>query len=67
MQQVYAFGPFRADLRRRVLERDGKPVVLTGKAFEILVALLERKGEIVDKDSLMKAVWPDTVVEENNL
>ncbi|HYL73736.1 MAG TPA: winged helix-turn-helix domain-containing protein [Bryobacteraceae bacterium] len=67
MQQVYEFGPFRVDLRRRVLERDGAPVVLTGKAFEILAALLERRGEIVDKESLMKAVWRDTAVEENNL
>src|SRR5579864_2769840 len=67
MQQAYEFGPFRADVRRRVLERDGAPVVLTGKAFEILTALLERRGEIVDKVSLMKAVWPDTTVEENNL
>src|SRR5579864_3053129 len=67
MQQVYEFGPFRADVRRRVLERDGAQVVLTGKAFEILAALLERRGEIVDKESLMKAVWPDTAVEENNL
>lgn len=67
MQQVYEFGPFRVDLRRRVLERDGAPVVLTGKAFEILATLLERRGEIVDKESLMRAVWPDTAVEENNL
>jgi len=49
------------------LERDGAPVPLSGKAFEILVALLERRGEILDKDTLMKVVWPDTVVEENNL
>src|SRR5689334_18505797 len=67
MQPVFDFGPFRADLRRRVLERDGQPVALTGKAFEILAALLQRQGEVVDKDSLMKTVWPDTIVEENNL
>jgi DNA-binding winged helix-turn-helix (wHTH) protein/TolB-like protein/lipoprotein NlpI len=67
MQRVYEFGPFRADLCRRVLERDGKLVILTGKAFEILSVLLERNGQIVDKDALMRAVWPDTVVEENNL
>src|SRR5712692_10561216 len=67
MQESYEFGPFRADLRRRVLERDGTPIALTGKAFEILTALLERRGEILDKDTLMKIVWPDTIVEENNL
>jgi DNA-binding winged helix-turn-helix (wHTH) protein len=67
MQETYEFGPFRVDLRRRVLERDGAPIALSGKAFEILVALLEQRGEILDKDTLMKAVWPDTIVEENNL
>src|SRR5450755_1737838 len=67
MQETYEFGPFRVDLRRRALERDGTPIALSGKAFEILVALLERRGEILDKDTLMKIVWPDTVVEENNL
>jgi DNA-binding winged helix-turn-helix (wHTH) protein/TolB-like protein/Flp pilus assembly protein TadD len=67
MQETYEFGPFRVDPRRRTLERDGTPIALSGKAFEILVALLERRGEILDKDTLMKIVWPDTVVEENNL
>jgi DNA-binding winged helix-turn-helix (wHTH) protein len=67
MPETYEFGPFRVDLRRRVLERAGTPIALSGKAFEILVALLERRGEILDKDTLMKSVWPDTVVEENNL
>ena len=65
--QIIAFGPFTADLRRRVLERDGESVALPGKAFEILTALLAQKGEILDKDTLMKTVWPDTAVEENNL
>jgi len=65
--QIVEFGPFRADLRRRVLEREGVQVALSGKAFEILAALIAQNGGVLDKDSLMKAVWPDTVVEENNL
>jgi DNA-binding winged helix-turn-helix (wHTH) protein len=65
--QDYEFGPFRADVRKRILERDGTPVALSGKAFEILVALLNRAGEVVDKETLMREVWPDTAVEDNNL
>ena len=61
------FGPFRVDVLRRSLEREGQPVALTGKALEVLVVLLERKGEVVDKDALMHHVWPDTAVEENNI
>lgn len=67
ISDIYSFGPFRADLRRRVLEREGTQVALSGKAFEILAALLERQGEVLDKDTLMKTVWPDAIVEENNL
>ena len=52
------FGPFRADVRRRVLVRGGEVVPLPPKAFDVLVALLQRPGETVSKDELMKAVWP---------
>jgi serine/threonine-protein kinase len=61
------FGSFRMEARRRVLTRDGEPVPLPAKAFEVLLALLQRPGETVSKDELMKAVWPDTFVEEGNL
>src|SRR5262249_44030443 len=61
------FGPFRADVRRRTLVRGGELVPLPPKAFDVLVALLQRRGETVSKDDLMKAVWPDTFVEEGNL
>src|SRR5207253_8532394 len=66
-QENFEFGPFRVDTRKRVLERDGNPVALSGKAFEILTALVKRPGEIVDKETLMREVWPDTAVEDNNL
>src|SRR5258708_17777405 len=65
--EIFEFGKFSVDIRRRSLERDGQAVALSGKAFEILVVLLERRGEVVDKDALMRQVWPDTAVEENNI
>lgn len=61
------FGAFSIDVTDRVLNRQGKPVSLTPKAFDTLLALAENAGRILDKDELMKTVWPDTVVEENNL
>jgi TolB-like protein/DNA-binding winged helix-turn-helix (wHTH) protein/Flp pilus assembly protein TadD len=65
--RIYEFGPFRVDTLRRVLLREGNPVRLPAKAFEILLVLLEGKGRLVEKDELMLKVWPDAVVEENNL
>jgi len=65
--RIYQFGPFRVDALRRVLLRGGNEVRLPAKAFEILLVLLEEKGRLVDKDELMRRVWPDAVVEENNL
>lgn len=64
---IYEFGSFRLDVVKRLLWREGEPVPLTSKSFETLLALVERRGEILDKDSLMRRVWPDTVVEEKNL
>ncbi len=64
---ILEFGPFRVDLLRRSLERDGQPIALSGKALEILAVLLGRRGEVVDKNDLMRQVWPDTAVEENNI
>ena len=67
LASVLEFGPFRLDPLRRTLERDGQPIALSGKALEILAVLLERRGEVVDKNDLMRQVWPDTAVEENNI
>ncbi|HMD87008.1 MAG TPA: SUMF1/EgtB/PvdO family nonheme iron enzyme [Terriglobia bacterium] len=66
-KNFYAFGPFRLDPQERVLLRDGRPVALAPKAVEILLLLVEKAGHLVDKDDLMKRVWPDTFVEEGNL
>lgn len=64
---VFGFGRYRVNPIRRQLLRDGKTVQLTAKAFDTLMVLVARAGEVVTKDELMLAVWPDTVVEENNL
>ena len=64
---VYEFGDFRLDVRERRLLRDGQPIPLTTKVFETLRVLLERSGRLLTKDELMQQLWPDTVVEENNL
>lgn len=51
---IFEFGQFRVDALRRSLEREGRPLALSGKAFEILVVLIEQRGEVVDKDALMR-------------
>jgi Tol biopolymer transport system component/DNA-binding winged helix-turn-helix (wHTH) protein len=65
--KLYAFGSFVADPVTGTLRQDGAHVVLTLKSFEVLLVLIERRGQVVDKDVLLKLVWPDTIVEENNL
>lgn len=64
---AYEFGPFIIDEARRLLLRHGESVPLTPKCFEILIALVENRGQVVSKDDLMKRVWPDRFVEEGNL
>src|SRR6266567_2905855 len=66
-KQLYEFGPFRLDPVKRRLLREGEPVSLTPKAFETLLVLVQQSGKTVEKDDLMRRVWPDSVVEENNL
>jgi TolB-like protein/Tfp pilus assembly protein PilF len=63
----YEFGPFRIDTAERLLLRGGAPVQLTPKAFETLLALVQQSGHVIEKDALMREVWPDTFVEEANL
>jgi hypothetical protein len=67
VNELYEFGPFRVDAARETLLRAGEPVPLTPKTFQILLVLVRHGKEIVTKDGLMKAVWPDTFVEEANL
>ena len=70
MQQdnnCYEFGRFRLKTAERVLLREGEPVPLTPKVFDILLTLVEHGGQVVQKDDLMRRVWPNTFVEEGNL
>jgi len=64
---LYEFDGFRADPVRRRLSRAGESVALTPKAFSILLALLERRGQVVPKEDLIQQIWPDTFVTEANL
>jgi TolB-like protein/DNA-binding winged helix-turn-helix (wHTH) protein/Flp pilus assembly protein TadD len=66
-KSFFDFGRFRLDSIERVLLADGHPVSLTPKAFETLLELLENSGHILEKDELLKRVWPDTFVEEGTL
>jgi len=64
---LYEFGPFRLDSAKRRLLRDGDLIPLTPKAFDTLLVLVQQSGTTIEKDDLMERVWPDAVVEENNL
>jgi|GEM_PF-2521075 len=64
---VYLFGPFRLDPAGRRLLRDGEPVGLTAKVLDVLVALVEAQGAVVERDALMDRVWPATAVVDANL
>jgi TolB-like protein/DNA-binding winged helix-turn-helix (wHTH) protein len=66
--QAYEFGKFRLDRRRRLLlGADGRPLAITPKAFDTLAYLLEHAGEMIERGTLLEVVWPNVVVEENNL
>src|SRR5215213_8485812 len=63
----YEFGPYQLNVNTRLLQRSGETVALTPKAAEILVMLVVRAGQLVEKDEMLKEIWPDTFVEEANL
>jgi TolB-like protein/DNA-binding winged helix-turn-helix (wHTH) protein len=64
---VYEFGPFRIDPKEQVLWRDGKVVPLSPKLFDTLLVLVQNSGHLVNKDEMLRRVWPDSFVEEGNL
>lgn len=66
-EHVYEFGPFRLDVVRLRLWRDGDLVALTPRSFDTLVALVRHAGRVVEKEELMRLVWPDTNVVDDNL
>ena len=67
INRLYRFGEFTVDADQKVLLRDGKPVLLAPKVLETLLTLVENGGRIIEKEELMKRLWPDTYVEESNL
>jgi TolB-like protein/DNA-binding winged helix-turn-helix (wHTH) protein/Tfp pilus assembly protein PilF len=65
---IYEFGDFQVDPGKRLLRRlDGTPVPLTSRVFDTLLYMLEHHDSVLDKERIMEAVWPDSIVEENNL
>ena len=60
--QIYEFGPFRALPSERLLTRSGVHVPLTGKAFDVLLVMIRKRGHLVEKSALMTAVWADSFV-----
>jgi DNA-binding winged helix-turn-helix (wHTH) protein len=69
MKEIFRFGEFRLDVDDHTVVRlDGtKNGTLTEKSFQVLVLLVRRHGHLVTKDELIRFVWPDTIVEDNNL
>ena len=65
--RFYEFDRFRIDTKRRLLTRDGEPIVIKAKALDTLVLLVQHAGRLLEKEELMNLLWPDTAVEEANL
>ena len=67
VNHFYRFGEFTLDAVQKVLLREGKPMLLAPKVVETLLTLVQNSGRIIEKEDLMKQVWPDAFVEESNL
>lgn len=67
IKQLYQFEQFQMDVANRLLLRNGETVAVAPKVFDLLLLLVERSGDVLEKDELMKLLWPDTFVEDNNL
>src|SRR5260370_18332825 len=67
VKHFYEFGPFRLEPEEHQLLRQAVAVPLTPKAFDMLLVLVEHSGHLMDKEELMKCVWPGSFVEEANL
>src|SRR5712691_7853098 len=64
---LYEFGPFVLDTVQHLLSRGGQPIPLTPKTYDALLVLVDNSGRMLTKDELMKALWPNSFVEESNL
>ena len=65
--RCFSFGPFVLIPERQLLLREGTPVRIGARALEILTVLVERWGELLDKQEIISSVWTDTFVDESNL
>ena len=65
--RYYEFGPFQIDKLNHALLRDGDTIPLKPKVFDMLLLLVENRERLLDKDEMLRRLWPDTVVEESNL
>jgi DNA-binding winged helix-turn-helix (wHTH) protein len=67
VKHFYEFGPFRLDISERLLRRDEREVQLPPKVFETLLVFVENGGHILEKEELIRRLWPDSFVEESSL
>jgi predicted ATPase/DNA-binding winged helix-turn-helix (wHTH) protein len=66
-KEIISFGPFSLIASERLLTKDGAPIELGSRALDILIALLSRPNEVINKNELLAQVWPDVTVEEGSL
>src|SRR6185436_12908345 len=66
-RHLYEFGPFRLEPAEHLLLRNGQVIPLPPKVFDTLLVLVQSSGHLVDKDEMLRRVWPDSFVEEGNL
>ena len=66
-KHLYGFGPFQLDVVEKVLFREGQPVPLTPRVYEVLMLLVQNGDHVVTKEDLMLEVWRDSFVEDGNL
>src|SRR5438477_8280739 len=66
-KNFYEFGVFRIDRSERLLRRGTEVISLAPKAIDMLFQLVENSGQVVEKEELMKRLWPDSFVEEGSL
>jgi|GEM_PF-4535088 len=67
LRHIYEFGPYLLDATERVLHKNGHEIVLRPKTYDVLLVLVQNSGHIVEKETLMREVWPDSFVEEANI
>ena len=66
-EQTYSFADFEVDTKKRLLFKNMQAIALNSKAFDLLIVLIENRGQIVNKEELLETVWANQFVEENNL